>query len=99
MAKTNHPNVYLVKPSYMERVIKSIKAGKRPRVWYLNVFQRPQLENLTKPGQTISRVVCKGKENERTIHVASVKSVEPGSKHRVKIDGKVRVLTIAQKEG
>lgn len=98
MAKTTDPNIFLVKPTYVSREIGPDNKKRRPRVWYLNQLQRPQLKTLLEVGgaQTFT---TKGNPEQgkapRTVHVVAVADVTPGTKHTIKLaDGKTRRVTI-----
>ena len=95
MAKTDIENVYVVSPKWMKNVVTGITNGHRPRVWYLNIFTRPELENLTTEGGIITKTTKSG----RKVTVAAVHSVAPGSKHKVKVNGRQRNVTVPVREG
>jgi hypothetical protein len=75
MAKTNNPDVYLVKPSWVQRVVN----GQSRTVWYLKMLTDNQVLSLTHTGTVIKHTTNEG----RAVTVASVSDVAPGTKHVV----------------
>lgn len=98
MARSSDSNIFLVKPSYVSREIGPDNAKRRPRVWYLNRLQRPQLKTLCEVGGA-QMFTTKGNPDEgkapRAIHVVAVADVTPGSTHTVTLaNGVTTVVTI-----
>lgn len=95
MARTNNPDIFLVKDTYVAR---ETKGGRRPSVWYLNRFTKPDLKELTTVG-TVKSFTTKGNEAQgkapRNIVVATVADVTPGTKHIITLpSGELHRVTI-----
>lgn len=73
MAKTTNPDVYLVKPTYMERNLV------KPRVWYIKALNPAERKSLTRTGNVVTHVTKAG----RTITVAAVDDVSDGKSYNV----------------
>lgn len=96
MAKTNQADVFAVKPSYIERILKNTKDRSR-WPWYLRQLTKDRIRTLTNVGAQVTHTTT-GKAN-RTYHVVAVKDVSPGKRVRyLDSDGVSRTTSIAKKK-
>jgi hypothetical protein len=87
MAKTNNPDIFLVKPTWVTKVIN----GSARTVWYLKMLTAAEREALTNVGTLVTHTTKAG----RKITIVSVSDVSPGSKHSVYGED----VTIPEREG
>jgi len=75
MAKTDNPDVYVVKPSWVQRVID----GKARTVWYLKMLNKQQVRELTVVGNTVRHTTKEG----RKVTVHAVNDVTSGTVYNI----------------
>jgi hypothetical protein len=73
MAKTNNPNIFLVKPTWVKRVLN------KPSVWYLKSLTPQQRASLTYEGSIVTHTTQAG----RTFTVAAVNDVSDGKTYDI----------------
>lgn len=85
MAKTDNPDIFLVKPSWVKRVLD----GKARTVWYLKMLDKHDVVSLTHSGNLIYHTTNEG----RRVTIQAVDDVTPGCVY--KVDG--ITVTVADK--